>query len=196
MEILADAGYQGMGVQTGGRVVEPPHHKFRKDAPAWYEEMHERQRKTAFLATYSGRAWHCPPEELEGVYPSPRSPRTHERHRPSRRRTALTPADRHPPQQPSSVKVPAPQSSTCHCQPCTRSLVLQHMAAVEMIRHCLAPRPAPRGCRCGCECGSAQGSNESLVLGLGERLTPLHAKSSVPVASKYRVKNQDRLLRR
>ncbi|MFC8145501.1 transposase family protein [Streptomyces paradoxus] len=45
MEILADAGYQGMGAQTGGRVVTPPHRKFKKNAPAWYEERHELQRK-------------------------------------------------------------------------------------------------------------------------------------------------------
>ncbi|MEU4659334.1 transposase family protein [Streptomyces sp. NPDC023723] len=45
VEILADAGYQGLGAQTGSRVVTPPHRKFKKDAPDWYEEMHERQRK-------------------------------------------------------------------------------------------------------------------------------------------------------
>lgn len=45
VEMLADAGYQGLGAQTGGRVVTPPHRKFKKDAPDWYEEMHERQRK-------------------------------------------------------------------------------------------------------------------------------------------------------
>ncbi|MCX4986004.1 transposase [Streptomyces sp. NBC_00572] len=45
VEILADAGYQGLGAQTGGRVVTPPHRKFKKNAPEWYEEMHERQRK-------------------------------------------------------------------------------------------------------------------------------------------------------
>ncbi|MDQ1018930.1 hypothetical protein QFZ43_005479 [Streptomyces afghaniensis] len=45
MEIRADAGYQGMGAQTGGRVVTPPHLKFKKNAPAWYEERHELQRK-------------------------------------------------------------------------------------------------------------------------------------------------------
>ncbi|WP_354598663.1 transposase family protein [Streptomyces sp. JL1001] len=43
VEILADAGYQGLGAQTGGRVVTPPHRKFKKNPPAWYEEMHERQ---------------------------------------------------------------------------------------------------------------------------------------------------------
>lgn len=45
MEILADAGYQGMGAQTGGRVVTPPHRKFKKNTPAWYEERHELARK-------------------------------------------------------------------------------------------------------------------------------------------------------
>ncbi|MEU3345876.1 transposase family protein [Streptomyces sp. NPDC006700] len=46
VEILADAGYQGLGAQTGGRVVTPPHRKFKKNAPDWYEETYERQRKT------------------------------------------------------------------------------------------------------------------------------------------------------
>ncbi|MEU0381004.1 transposase family protein [Streptomyces cyaneofuscatus] len=45
VEILADAGYHGLGAQTGGRVVTPPHRKFKKDAPDWYEEVHERRRK-------------------------------------------------------------------------------------------------------------------------------------------------------
>ncbi|MGW1616747.1 hypothetical protein ACWCQZ_46645 [Streptomyces sp. NPDC002285] len=45
MEILADAGYQGMGAQTGGRVVTPPHRKFKKNPPAGYEERHEQLRK-------------------------------------------------------------------------------------------------------------------------------------------------------
>ena len=48
MEILADVGYQGMGAQTGGRVVTPPHRKYKKKAPAWYEERHEQQRKAHF----------------------------------------------------------------------------------------------------------------------------------------------------
>ncbi|MEU2159349.1 transposase family protein [Streptomyces sp. NPDC019396] len=45
VEILADAGYQGLGSQTGGRVMTPPHRKFKKNATDWYEEMYERQRK-------------------------------------------------------------------------------------------------------------------------------------------------------
>ncbi|SFL60395.1 methyltransferase domain-containing protein [Streptomyces pini] len=44
VEILADAGYQGLGAQTGGRVVTPPHRKFKKKAPDWYEERYQRQR--------------------------------------------------------------------------------------------------------------------------------------------------------
>ncbi|MFJ6054612.1 transposase family protein [Streptomyces sp. NPDC092307] len=45
VEILADAGYQGLGAQTGGRVVTPPHRKFKKDPPDWYEEIYARRRK-------------------------------------------------------------------------------------------------------------------------------------------------------
>ncbi|WP_404200352.1 hypothetical protein [Streptomyces tauricus] len=45
LEILADADYQGLGAQTGGRVVTPPHRKFKKNAPDWYGEMYECQRK-------------------------------------------------------------------------------------------------------------------------------------------------------
>ncbi|GAB7110255.1 hypothetical protein JCM4814A_85700 [Streptomyces phaeofaciens JCM 4814] len=45
MEILADAGYQGLGAQTGGSMVTPPHRKFKKNPPEWYEEIYERQRK-------------------------------------------------------------------------------------------------------------------------------------------------------
>jgi hypothetical protein len=45
VEILADVGYQGLSAQTGGRVITPPHRKFKKNAPDWYEEMYERQRK-------------------------------------------------------------------------------------------------------------------------------------------------------
>ncbi|WP_243762185.1 transposase family protein [Streptomyces sp. Tu 3180] len=40
-EILADAGCQGLGAQTGGRVITPPHRNFKKNAPKWYEEIHK-----------------------------------------------------------------------------------------------------------------------------------------------------------
>ncbi|MFP8903523.1 hypothetical protein [Streptomyces atacamensis] len=44
VEVLADAGYQGLGAQTGGRVITPPRRKFTKNAPDWYETMYQRQR--------------------------------------------------------------------------------------------------------------------------------------------------------
>ncbi len=40
VEILADAGYQGLAAETGGAVVTPPHRKFRKNPPARYEQHH------------------------------------------------------------------------------------------------------------------------------------------------------------
>ncbi|MFC8175997.1 transposase family protein [Streptomyces sp. NPDC057325] len=45
VEVLADAGHQGLGARTGRRVATPPHRKFKKDDPDRHEEMHERQRK-------------------------------------------------------------------------------------------------------------------------------------------------------
>ncbi|MFI1767372.1 transposase family protein [Streptomyces sp. NPDC020800] len=74
MEILADAGYQGLGAQTGGRVVTPPHRKFKKNAPEWYEERHEQQRKahsSRRIRVEHGIA-HL---KLEGSRPPPRRPR-------------------------------------------------------------------------------------------------------------------------
>jgi hypothetical protein len=32
-------------LKPGGRVVTPPHRKFKKNAPDWYEEMYELQRQ-------------------------------------------------------------------------------------------------------------------------------------------------------
>ncbi|WP_352231685.1 transposase family protein [Actinokineospora sp. NBRC 105648] len=45
VQVLADAGYQGLGAQTGGAIVTPPHRKFRRKPPVWYEEHHAAQRK-------------------------------------------------------------------------------------------------------------------------------------------------------
>ncbi|MER6850563.1 hypothetical protein AB0A81_37795 [Streptomyces flaveolus] len=43
--------------QTGGPVVTPPHRKFKKNAPDWYEEMHERQRKAhSYVVSVSSTA--------------------------------------------------------------------------------------------------------------------------------------------
>ncbi|MCX5174453.1 transposase [Streptomyces virginiae] len=95
VEILADAGYQGLGAQTGGRVVTPPHRKFKKNPPDWYEEIHERQRKAH--SSRRIRVEHgIAPQKLAGPRPSPRPPGAHERHRPSGRRSARAPADRRP----------------------------------------------------------------------------------------------------
>ncbi len=41
VQVLADAGYQGLGAETGGAVVTPPH---RKNPPTWYEQHHAAQR--------------------------------------------------------------------------------------------------------------------------------------------------------
>ncbi|MEU3855691.1 hypothetical protein [Streptomyces sp. NPDC029554] len=77
MEILADAGYQGMGAQTGGRVVTPPHREFKKNAPAWYGERHEQQRK-AHSSHRIRVERHRTPEEPAVSRPPPRPTRTHE----------------------------------------------------------------------------------------------------------------------
>ncbi|MFB8085938.1 transposase family protein [Streptomyces sp. NPDC055992] len=45
VEILADVGHQGLGAQTGGRVVTPSHRKFKWNPPEWYEEVYEWRRK-------------------------------------------------------------------------------------------------------------------------------------------------------
>ncbi|MBA8931332.1 hypothetical protein BC739_008579 [Kutzneria viridogrisea] len=45
VQILADAGYQGLGAQTRGAIVTPPHRKFRRNPPAWYEKHYSAQRK-------------------------------------------------------------------------------------------------------------------------------------------------------
>ncbi|GGV56949.1 transposase [Streptomyces spectabilis] len=45
LEILADAGYQGLGAQTGGQVMTPPHRKFKKNVPPWWEEMFTQRRR-------------------------------------------------------------------------------------------------------------------------------------------------------
>jgi hypothetical protein len=37
---------RGLGAQTGGRVITPPHApSVQEEPPGWYEEMSERQRK-------------------------------------------------------------------------------------------------------------------------------------------------------
>ena len=124
VEILADAGYQGLGAQTGGRVVTPPHRKFKKNAPDWYEEMHERQRKA-----HSSRRI-----RVEHGIAHLKNWRALARHLGRREHMSDTvqavagllsqPADRRP--EPGTAEVntgPTPKPSTTpHRQPCTSSL--------------------------------------------------------------------------
>ncbi|WP_280370157.1 transposase [Nocardia wallacei] len=37
-----------MGAQTGGAVITPPHRKFRRNPPAWYEQLHREQCRAHF----------------------------------------------------------------------------------------------------------------------------------------------------
>ncbi|MGA5227095.1 MULTISPECIES: transposase family protein [Streptomyces] len=93
VEILADARYQGLGAQTGGRVMTPPHRKFKKNAADWYEEMYERQRKahsSRRIRVEHGIA------HLQNWRALTRHPGRREQHHPSNRRLAVPPADRGP----------------------------------------------------------------------------------------------------
>ncbi|MEV6961944.1 transposase family protein [Streptomyces sp. NPDC051207] len=78
LEILADAGCQGMGAQTGGRVVTPPHRKFKKNAPAGTRKGTNYSARRTLLTAYPRRARHCTPEKLAGSRPPPWPTRTHE----------------------------------------------------------------------------------------------------------------------
>ncbi|MEU9573124.1 transposase family protein [Streptomyces massasporeus] len=120
LEILADAGYQGMGAQTGGRVVTPPHRKFKKSPPAWYEERHELQRKAhssrrirvehgiAHLKNWRALARHLGRREhISDIVQAVAGLLSHQQ-------TATL-------YRGFRARLPSePQTSTCHGQPCTR----------------------------------------------------------------------------
>ncbi|MGW8955952.1 transposase family protein [Streptomyces sp. NPDC055709] len=93
--ILADAGYQGLGAQTGRCVVTPPHRKFKGNAPDWYDEMYERRRKVHSSRRIRVEHGIAHLKNWRALTP-PRPPRAHERYRPGRRRPALPSADRRP----------------------------------------------------------------------------------------------------
>ncbi|MFB7900434.1 transposase family protein [Streptomyces xiamenensis] len=123
VELLADAGYQGLGAQTGGRVVTPPHRKFKKHRPEWCEELYERQRTAHFSRRIRVEHGIGPYEGLAISRAAPRPAGADERHHPSCRRTALPPADRHDGRWCANVNTTAnPHSSTPYRQPCTSSL--------------------------------------------------------------------------
>ncbi|MEU9663863.1 transposase family protein, partial [Streptomyces chartreusis] len=65
MEILADAGYQGMGAQTGGRVMTPPHRSHLVRGAA------RTATQGALLTAHPRRARHRTPEELASSRPAP-----------------------------------------------------------------------------------------------------------------------------
>ncbi|WP_254397813.1 transposase family protein [Streptomyces sp. AC558_RSS880] len=51
LRILADAGYQGLGAQTVGQVITPPHRRIKKNAPTWWEERVHPATKGPLIAT-------------------------------------------------------------------------------------------------------------------------------------------------
>ncbi|WP_221179394.1 transposase family protein [Streptomyces botrytidirepellens] len=60
-------------IATTGRVVTPPHSKVKKNARAWYEEMHKRQRKPLRLpknqSDLVGALWVAPRTSPDAVRP-------------------------------------------------------------------------------------------------------------------------------
>ncbi|MFD9099299.1 transposase family protein [Streptomyces collinus] len=122
LEILADAGYQGLGRPdrrargdaTASQVQEERSGLVRRDPRA--------ATQGPLLPTHPRRARHRAFEELAGTRPPPRTPRAHERHRPSHRRPTVPPADRRPGPGTNSMKRQAPPRPTSpHPLPCTRS---------------------------------------------------------------------------
>ncbi|MFE0922710.1 transposase family protein [Streptomyces nigra] len=146
VEILADAGYQGLGAQTGGRMVPPLHRASRRTSPTGTTSGSPRTAAQGpLLPAYPRRARHRPSEEPAGTGQSPRPPRVYEPRRSGRRRPAIPPAERGPDSGDCRAehRVP-PRPSTSHPQPCTTSLVgtyRRHLQAVvdevsgEELRH-------------------------------------------------------------
>ncbi|WP_438309610.1 transposase [Streptomyces sp. HUAS TT3] len=77
------------------------HRKCKKNSTDWYEEASERQRK-AHSTPHPHRTRHGTPQGLASAR-QPLPSRPHQRHHPSRRRLALTPAGHHPPAQSVTV---------------------------------------------------------------------------------------------
>ncbi|WP_200873261.1 transposase family protein [Actinokineospora spheciospongiae] len=77
VEILADAGYQGLGAQTWvtGRHTHPEASQEGPRTHAGHRRTPRSEKKGARFPAGSGRAWHRPPEELAQPRPPPRPPR-------------------------------------------------------------------------------------------------------------------------
>ncbi|MFF4345264.1 transposase family protein [Kitasatospora sp. NPDC001540] len=120
LEILTDAGYQGLG----GPDLWPGRHpapQTPRQAPRAPPVTHGPPRTgplRPLLRPHASRTRHRPPQELAHPRPAPWSPRPPARHRPSRRRTPLGPTKDHREGTPSTSlpgpihKCRAPLSST------------------------------------------------------------------------------------
>ncbi|MGW3291384.1 transposase family protein [Streptomyces sp. NPDC001002] len=102
LEILADAGYQGMGGTDRRTSTDATTSHIQEERPCLVRGAARTPAQSALLTPDPRRARHRAPQEPAGSDPTLWPTRAHERHRPSRRRTALTPADRHPRSRPSS----------------------------------------------------------------------------------------------
>ncbi|MDX3434334.1 transposase family protein [Streptomyces sp. ME01-18a] len=115
VEILADAGYQGLGAQTGGRVVTPPAPQVQEECPGPVRGDAGAPAQGALLTPHPGRTRRRPPEELAGTAPSPRPPRAYERHRPSHCPITVPAIDRRPDPGLADVCITAPAgTATSH----------------------------------------------------------------------------------
>ncbi len=106
LEVLADAGYQDLGAETGGRVVTPPHRKFKTLTPYPRRERHRAFEELANSDPHLGRREHIS-DTVQAV----------------RRRPAVPPADDGPDfRHGRSEHRAQPPSSTPHRLPGTSSL--------------------------------------------------------------------------
>lgn len=103
MEILADLRLPGHGSADRRAGGDAPASQVQEERSRLVRATARTRAQSALLTPDPRRARHRAPQELAGSDPTPWPTRAHERHRPSRRRTALTPADRHPRSRPSSL---------------------------------------------------------------------------------------------
>lgn len=93
VQVLADAGYQGLGADTAGAVITP-RPKPRKGAEVATAKRHRRTSRgpqATLLPADPRRARHRTPQELADPGPLPRPTRTLRRHHPRHRQPAVRP---------------------------------------------------------------------------------------------------------